>query len=207
MKSAAGSGFTWLLLQIATLAKKPFAVYGSPRNKLLHRFPALALNYQQRTSDELTPEHLLRAAKRYVVTMNNGRVTPIRTSNGSNPLRASDDAPTKMILAIGSRRFRIDAYVGFSELPPPKFADESVDKTDSNVLALALRCDYCRQPSRLKGFGLNGIVHVTPPSNRRRSGRAPSPLLIRNDHFGCSRRMALLPRIGWRGCRDKVPGR
>ena len=28
-----------------------------------------------------------------------------------------------MILAIGNRRFRIDAYVGFSELPPPKFAD------------------------------------------------------------------------------------
>ncbi len=55
--------------------------------------------------------------------MNNGFVIPIRTSNGSNPLRASDDAPTKMILAIGSRRFRIDAYVGFSELPPPKFAD------------------------------------------------------------------------------------
>ena len=55
--------------------------------------------------------------------MDNGRVIPIRTSNGSNPLRASDDAPTKMILAIGSRRFRIDAYVGFSELPPPKFAD------------------------------------------------------------------------------------
>ena len=50
--------------------------------------------------------------------MDNGRVIPIRTSNGSNPLRASDDAPTKMILAIGSRRFQIDAYVGFSELPP-----------------------------------------------------------------------------------------
>ncbi len=55
--------------------------------------------------------------------MDNGRVIPIRTSNGPNPLRASDDAPSKMILEIGSRRFQIDANVGFSELPAPKFAE------------------------------------------------------------------------------------
>ena len=50
--------------------------------------------------------------------MDNVRVIFIRSTDSS-----SNEAPTKMSLTIGSRRFQIDAAVRFSELPPIKGAD------------------------------------------------------------------------------------